>query len=143
MNKERKNVGAVLNSLATQFIVPKAVFEKAAQETGNKIAGWETTEAMGTGPFTLELADQTQIILARHEEYWGKDFYGGLPAMTKIIHPIFKSNEDGNLKFQNGELDVMRAVRPPDLEDVGEREAGGHLPAREAVLLPGLDADAC
>ena len=112
VNKERKNVGAVLNSLATQFIVPKAVFEKAAQETGNKIAGWETTEAMGTGPFTLELADQTQIILARHEEYWGKDFYGGLPAMTKIIHPIFKSNEDGNLKFQNGELDVMQQFVP-------------------------------
>jgi peptide/nickel transport system substrate-binding protein len=88
------------------------VFEKAAEETGNKIAGWETTEAMGTGPFTLELADQTQIILARHDDYWGQDFYGGLPAMTKIIHPIFKSNEDGNLKFQNGELDVMQQFVP-------------------------------
>ena len=112
VTQERKNVGAVLNSIATQFIVPKAVFEKVAEETGNKIAGWETTEAMGTGPFTLDLADQTQIILTRYEDYWGKDFYGGLPAMSTIIHPIFKSNEDGNLKFQNGELDVMQQFVP-------------------------------
>lgn len=112
INSERKNVGAVLTQLAQQFIVPKAVFEKAAEETGNKLASWETDELIGTGPFTLELADQTQIILARHEDYWGKDFYKGLPAMTKIIHPIFKSNEDGNLKFQNGELDVMQQFVP-------------------------------
>ena len=112
INAERKNVGAVLATLAQQYIVPKAVFEKAAEETGNKVASWETDEAMGTGPFTLELADQTQIILARHDDYWGKDFYGGLPAMSKIIHPIFKSNEDGNIKFQNGELDVMQQFVP-------------------------------
>lgn len=112
INAERKNVGAVLTQLAQQFIVPKAVFEKAAEETGNKLASWETDELIGTGPFTLELADQTQIILARHEDYWGKDFYEGLPAMSKIIHPIFKSNEDGNLKFQNGELDVMQQFVP-------------------------------
>ncbi|MGP5305229.1 ABC transporter substrate-binding protein [Brachybacterium alimentarium] len=112
INAERKNVGAVLATLAQQYIVPKAVFEKAAKETDNKVASWETDEAMGTGPFTLELADQTQIILARNEDYWGKDFYGGLPAMTKIVHPIFKSNEDGNIKFQNGELDVMQQFVP-------------------------------
>lgn len=112
INPERKNVGSVLTSLAQQFIVPKAVFEKAAAETGDKIASWETDEAIGTGPFTLEMADQTQIILARHEDYWGKEFYKGLPAMSKIIHPIFKSNEDGNLKFQNGELDVMQQFVP-------------------------------
>lgn len=112
INQDRKNVGSVLTQLAQQFIVPKAVFEKAAEETGNKLATWETTELLGTGPFTLELADQTQIILARNEKYWGKDFYGGLPLMTKIIHPIFKSNEDGNLKFQNGELDVMQQFVP-------------------------------
>lgn len=112
VNAERKNVGAVLTQLAQQFIVQKAAFEKAAAETGNKIASWETDEAIGTGPFTLELADQTQVILARNEKYWGKDFYGGLPAMSKIIHPIFKSNEDGNLKFQNGELDIMQQFVP-------------------------------
>ncbi|MBK0329999.1 ABC transporter substrate-binding protein [Brachybacterium halotolerans subsp. kimchii] len=112
VNKDRKNVGMVLATLAQQFIVPKAVFEKAAKETGNKLASWETKECMGTGPYTLEKADQTQIILARNEKYWGKDFYGGLPAPTKVIHPIFKSNEDGNLKFQNGELDVMQQFIP-------------------------------
>ncbi|MEZ0166976.1 ABC transporter substrate-binding protein [Kineococcus sp. LSe6-4] len=112
INQDRKNVGMVLQQLAVQFMLPKAVFEKVAAETGNKLAGWETTELLGTGPYTLELADQTQIILARNEDYWGQDFYGGLPKPTKIIHPIFKSNEDGNLKFQNGELDVMQQFVP-------------------------------
>ncbi|MGP9536774.1 ABC transporter substrate-binding protein [Brachybacterium sp. AOP43-C2-M15] len=112
INQERKNVGAVLNSLATQYIVAKSQFEQAVEESGDSIAAWETMEPLGTGPFTLELADQTQIILARHEEYWGKDHYGALPAMSKIVHPIFKSNEDGNLKFQNGELDVMQQFVP-------------------------------
>lgn len=152
LNQERKNVGAVLNSLATQYIVPKAVFEKVAEETGNKIASWETTEVVGTGPFTLELADQTQIILARNEDYWGKDFYGGLPAMSKIIHPIFKSNEDGNLKFQNGELDVMQQFVPQiwkmweSGKPVGTylREKPYYTPGSMPMLLinttkPGLD----
>ncbi|MFC0672816.1 ABC transporter substrate-binding protein [Brachybacterium hainanense] len=112
INQERKNVGAVLMQLSQQFIVNKAIYSKAAEETGNKLATWETTEAIGTGPFTLEKFDQTQIILARYEEYWGKSFYGNLPPMTKIIHPIFKSNEDGNIKFQNGELDVMQQFIP-------------------------------
>lgn len=112
VNQERKNVDMVLTQFAQQYIVPKAVFEKAAAESGNKLATWETTEAMGSGPFTLTKADQTQIVLERHDDYWGKSFYGGLPPMTKIIHPIFKSNEDGNLKFQNGEVDVMQAFVP-------------------------------
>ncbi|GAA0311378.1 ABC transporter substrate-binding protein [Kineococcus aurantiacus] len=112
INPDRKNVGMVLQQLAVQFIVPKAVFEKVAAQTGNKLASWETKELLGTGPYTLEKADQTQIILARNDKYWGQKFYGGLPAPTKIIHPIFKSNEDGNLKFQNGELDVMQAFVP-------------------------------
>ncbi|GAA1484775.1 ABC transporter substrate-binding protein [Brachybacterium fresconis] len=112
INAERKNVGAVLAQLAQQFIVPKAVFEKVVEETGKNVASWETDEAIGTGPFTLELADQTQIILARNEDYWGEEFYGGLPKMSKIIHPIFKSNEDGNIKFQSGALDVMQQFVP-------------------------------
>jgi peptide/nickel transport system substrate-binding protein len=112
INQDRKNVDMILQQLAVQFILPKKVFEKVASETGNKLASWETTELLGSGPYTLEKADQTQIILARNEKYWGQKFYGGLPAPTKIIHPIFKSNEDGNLKFQNGELDVMQQFVP-------------------------------
>jgi len=137
VNAERKNVGAVLSQLAQQFIVPKAVFEKAAAETGNNIAAWETDEAIGTGPFTLELADQTQIILARHEEYWGQEFYGGLPAMTKIIHPIFKSNEDGNIKFQSGALDVMQQFVPQiwKMWDTG-KPVGTYL-QEEPYFVPG------
>lgn len=137
VNPERKNVGAVLTYLAQQFIVPKAVFEKAAAESGNKLASWETTEAIGTGPFTLETADQTQIILARNDDYWGKDFYGGLPAMSKIIHPIFKSNEDGNIKFQNGELDVMQQFVPQISKMWDSGKPVGTYLKEEPYFVPG------
>jgi peptide/nickel transport system substrate-binding protein len=137
INKDRKNVGMVLATLAQQFIVPKAVFEKAAKETSNKLASWETKECMGTGPYTLEKADQTQIILARNEKYWGKDFYGGLPAPTKVIHPIFKSNEDGNLKFQNGELDVMQQFIPQISKMWDSGKPVGTYLQEEPYFVPG------
>jgi len=137
INQDRKNLGMVMQQLSVQVIVPKAVFEAAAAETGNSLAGWETTELLGTGPYTLELADQTQIVLARNENYWGKDFYGGLPAPTKIIHPIFKSNEDSNLKFQNGELDIMQAFVPQisKMWDAG-KPVGTYL-QEEPYYVPG------
>lgn len=152
ISSERRNVGAVMAQLAQQYILNKAQFEAAAEESGNQLASWETMEPVGTGPFTLELADQTQIILARHDDYWGQDFYGGLPPMTKIIHPIFKSNEDGNIKFQNGEIDVMQQFVPQiskmweSGKPVGTylREAPYFVPGSMPLLfmnttLPGLD----
>ena len=113
INAERKNVGAVLATLAQQYIVPKAVFEKAAEETERQSR--ELGDRRGHGHRSLHAgargsdADHPR---PRHDDYSGEDFYGGLPAMSKIIHPIFKSNEDGNIKFQNGELDVMQQFVP-------------------------------
>jgi peptide/nickel transport system substrate-binding protein len=112
INQDTKAVDTVLTALAQTYIVNKAQFEQAVKDSDKKLASWETMEPIGTGPFTLDSADNTQIILARYDDYWGKDFYGALPAFSRIIHPIFKSNEDGNIKFQNGEIDIMQAFVP-------------------------------
>ena len=37
---------------------------------------------------------------------------GGLPAPKYLVHPIFKSNDDGNLAFQNGQVDLMQQFTP-------------------------------
>ncbi len=100
-----KNVGQVLRMLTETYILPTAVFSKIADD---KLPTEIMDKPIGTGPFTLSKADQTQVVLALNENYWGKTFYGGLPVMKQIIHPIFKSNEDGNIKFQAGELDIMQ-----------------------------------
>ncbi len=105
INQKSKNVSNVLRMLTENYVLPQAVFSGIADD---KLPTEVMDKPLGTGPFTLDKADQTQIVLTRNDQYWGKTFYGGLPVMSQIIHPIFKSNEDGNIKFQAGELDVMQ-----------------------------------
>jgi peptide/nickel transport system substrate-binding protein len=105
VSQKTKNVGNLLRLLTETYILPMAVFGKIADD---KLPTEIMDKPIGTGPFTLSKADQTQVVLALNENYWGKTFYGGLPVIKQIIHPIFKSNEDGNIKFQAGELDIMQ-----------------------------------
>ena len=55
----------------------------------------------------LDKYDQTQVNLKRNDNYWGKTAFG-TPPMTTINHPIFKSNNDGDLKLESGEIDVSQ-----------------------------------
>ncbi len=105
ISQKTKNAGAVLRMLTETYILPQAVYSRIAD---NKLPTEIIDKPIGTGPFTVDKADQTQIVLKKNDAYWGKTFYGGLPVMSQIIHPIFKSNEDGNIKFQAGELDIMQ-----------------------------------
>lgn len=105
VSEKNKNVGQVLRLITETYILPMSVFGSIADD---KLPTEIIDKPIGTGPFVLDKADQTQLVLKRNDNYWGKDFYGGLPVMTQIIHPIFKSNEDGNIKFQAGELDIMQ-----------------------------------
>ncbi|HEY3339710.1 MAG TPA: ABC transporter substrate-binding protein [Propionicimonas sp.] len=105
VSQKTKNVGNLLRLLTETYILPMSVFGKIADD---KLPTEIMDKPIGTGPFTLTKADQTQVVLALNENYWGKTYYGGLPVIKQIIHPIFKSNEDGNIKFQAGELDIMQ-----------------------------------
>lgn len=105
INQTTKNVSNVLRMLTENYVLPQSVFASIADD---KLNTEVMNKPVGTGPFTLDKADQTQVVMKRNDGYWGKTFYGGLPVMSQIIHPIFKSNEDGNIKFQAGELDIMQ-----------------------------------
>ena len=98
------NPGFVKNFLAFTMIVPKAVFGSIAPD---KIPAETNLKPIGSGPFLLDKYDQTQIALKRNDNYWGKAIFG-TPPMTAIIHPIFKSNNDGDLKLESGEIDVSQ-----------------------------------
>ncbi|MCB0910263.1 MAG: twin-arginine translocation signal domain-containing protein [Propionibacteriaceae bacterium] len=105
VNQKTKNVSNILRMLTENYVLPQAVFSGIADD---KLPTEVMDKPIGTGPFTLDKADQTQVVLTLNDKYWGQTFYGGLPVMKQIIHPIFKSNEDGNIKFQAGELDIMQ-----------------------------------
>src|ERR687894_491640 len=62
---------------------------------------------IGSGPFTVDKADQTQINLVRNDNYWGKAVFGETPVRI-MNHPIFKSNNDGDLKLESGEIDASQ-----------------------------------
>lgn len=109
INQKSKNVSEVLRQLCEQYVFPKHVLEKIADD---KLMTEQIDTPIGTGPFPLSKADQTQIVMKRNDNYWGKTFYGGMPVFSQIIHPIFKSNEDANLKLQSGEIDVAQTFTP-------------------------------
>ncbi|HEY9293549.1 MAG TPA: ABC transporter substrate-binding protein [Microlunatus sp.] len=99
------NLLAIKNAIAGTFILPKHIFEP--WESAGKITDEANLKPVGSGPFTVKLADQTQVVLTRVDNYWGKDVFG-TPAMTGITHPIFKSNQDGDLKLESGEIDASQ-----------------------------------
>ena len=94
----------VKNFIASVAIVPKAVFGSISPD---KISSETNLKPIGSGPFLLDKYDQTQVNLKRNDNYWGKTAFG-TPPMTTINHPIFKSNNDGDLKLESGEIDVSQ-----------------------------------
>jgi peptide/nickel transport system substrate-binding protein len=94
----------VKNFICNARIVPKAVFGSIAPD---KIPAETNLKPIGSGPFLLDKYDQTQVNLKRNDNYWGKAVFG-TPAMTTINHPIFKSNNDGDLKLESGEIDASQ-----------------------------------
>jgi peptide/nickel transport system substrate-binding protein len=98
------NPGFVKNFIATVLIVSKAAFGSIAPD---KVAAEPNVKPIGSGPYLLDKYDQTQINLKRHDNYWGKAAFG-TPAPVTINHPIFKSNNDGDLKLESGEIDASQ-----------------------------------
>ncbi|MET1005870.1 MAG: ABC transporter substrate-binding protein [Propionibacteriaceae bacterium] len=97
------NPASVKDAIASVFIVPKAIWEPF----GTDLAKQENLKPIGSGPFVLDKYDQTQINLTRFDGYWGTSVFG-TPAMKTINHPIFKSNNDSDLKFEGGQLDAVQ-----------------------------------
>ncbi len=112
INQDRRNVSVVLMWITQVYILPKHIWQQVAQTNNNRFSAYQTTTPIGTGPFPLHKADPTQVSMKLNQAYWGKDFYGGLPAFSLITHPIYASDKDSYAHFQNGEIDVMQAFVP-------------------------------
>lgn len=104
------NPGMVRNFLATTFILPQHIW--AGVEAKNKTIGNYTNfEPVGSGPYKINLHDQTQVGLDQVSSYWGKSIFG-TPKPKYINHPVFKDNTAGDLNFQNGSVDVSQQFTP-------------------------------
>jgi peptide/nickel transport system substrate-binding protein len=111
LGRDPYNPGLVRNSLATTFILPRHIWEPREAE-GKPMGEHENLDPVGSGPYQVESYNQQQISLKRFDDYWGKQVMGGLPKPTYIVHPIFKGNQDGDLRFERGGVDVMQQFTP-------------------------------
>ena len=69
------------------------------------------TAPVGSGPYQVSTASAEQVIITRVEDYWGAEKVG-MPVPKTIVHPIFDSNDAGNLAFQRAEVDVSQQFAP-------------------------------
>ncbi|HEU5483911.1 MAG TPA: ABC transporter substrate-binding protein, partial [Microlunatus sp.] len=106
--EEPFNPGFVRNAIATVYVLPQHVFSKL---TGTALTENANDDPVGSGPFQLDTADQTQINLKRADSYWGSQVHG-TPPMTTINHPIFKTGNDGDIKLESGEIDASQQFTP-------------------------------
>ncbi|NLV92324.1 MAG: ABC transporter substrate-binding protein [Firmicutes bacterium] len=110
LNPANPNRGMVEQYLGTIKIVPEHIWSKVEEEDGTVIR-YANTEPVGSGPYKLLFANQQQIVMERDDNYWGIPIYGK-PAPRYFVHPIFKSNDAGNLALERGQVDWSQQFAP-------------------------------
>jgi peptide/nickel transport system substrate-binding protein len=151
LNPEQLNIGQVKFWLHNERIIPKHIWEaRAAGDT--PLSQFVDENPVGSGPYKLLNYTSERIALERYEEYWGKEVFG-TPAPRYVVHPIFDSNDAGNLAFQQGTVDLSQQFAPQIWQMWEEKglpvgtwftESPYHIPGNIPLLhinvhRPGLD----
>lgn len=141
LNPKNLNPNMVKNTIAGTWILPKKVWDE--KEKAGDLQKDTNMQPIGTGPYSVDKVDQTQVVLKRNDSYWGKTVYGALPAPTSIVHPIFKGNSDGDLALEQGNIDVSQQFTPQVWQmwekkglpvSTWEKKAPYHLPGNIPFL---------
>ncbi|HHY99116.1 MAG TPA: ABC transporter substrate-binding protein, partial [Firmicutes bacterium] len=80
-------------------------------EAAGKLKDDPNFEPVGSGPYKLLSYSPEQIVVERDDNYWGIPYFGK-PAPKYIVHPIFKSNDAGNLALERAEVDLSQQFCP-------------------------------
>lgn len=107
-NPERTHPGMVRHLLTQIQILPQHIWEEREAEG---VAGVVDMEPVGSGPYQVSIASPEQVVITRYEDYWGAEAVG-MPVPKNIVHPIFDSNDAGNLALQRGEIDLSQQFAP-------------------------------
>ncbi|MCL4860833.1 MAG: ABC transporter substrate-binding protein [Caldilineaceae bacterium] len=110
LNPERLNAGMFKQFMATVRILPQHIWEER-EASGEPLTLIVDDDPVGSGPYKVLNFSPERVALARDDNYWGQEIYG-LPAPKYVVHPIFKSNDDGNLALQRGEVDLSQQFVP-------------------------------
>lgn len=110
LNTKKLNPGLVKNTLANTAILPQHVWS-GLEKSEKSLLQYANMKPVGSGPYKLQQANNERVVLVRDDGYWGKAVWG-LPAPKYVVHPIFKSNDAGNLAFEQGQLDLSQQFAP-------------------------------
>ncbi len=93
-----------LEILAMPFF--SAVDQSYINSVGNKT--FDSTKAMGTGPFELQSMTTNQAVFTKNPHYWEVDANGNhLPYLDKITMRINKNAQVDALNFEQGQTAIM------------------------------------
>jgi peptide/nickel transport system substrate-binding protein len=110
LNPDQINPGMFRNFLVDVYVVPQHTWTEF-EASGESLTQVVDMAPVASGPYKVRDASPERIVLERDENYWGKEALG-FPAPKYAIHPIFKSNDDGNLALQRGEVDLSQQFVP-------------------------------
>ncbi|WP_218577506.1 ABC transporter substrate-binding protein [Phytohabitans rumicis] len=111
LNQAQLNPGMIKAHLAQIPIVPRHLWERLERRYAH-LSEYYTQDPLGSGPYRVQVADESQLVMVRDDKYWGRCFRGRLPAPQYIVHPVFDGNDAGNTAFERGEVDVMQQYLP-------------------------------
>jgi len=111
VNMSKPNRGEVLKYIATVLILPQHIWQSIADKGQSALLQETNFSPVGSGPYTVQSYSAEQVVLAQTASYWGASLYG-LPTPKYVVHPIFKSNDDGNLALKQGQLDWSQQFVP-------------------------------
>ncbi len=117
--------------ISSTYILPKKVYKaledkaiaavKAETDSGDidtgavleKICEYKADNPVASGPYTIQSYNDQRVVLKRDSTYWGTVMHGGeLPPPVYIVHPIYKTNDAGNLALVQGDLDLSQNFIP-------------------------------
>ncbi|WAH35718.1 ABC transporter substrate-binding protein [Alicyclobacillus dauci] len=93
-----------LKILAMPFL--SATDPSFVNKVGN--AAFDTTKAMGTGPFILQSNGQNKVVLVKNPNYWQKDSQGNqLPYLDKVTMNVNNNPELDSMHWEQGQTAFM------------------------------------
>lgn len=108
---KKENQGLVDQYVATVYILPKHIWAPIAAKGQSALLQATNFHPVGSGPYELKSYSPERIVLQKTDNYWGKSLYG-MPVPKYLIHPIFKSNDDGNLALKQANVDWSQQFVP-------------------------------
>lgn len=104
-----------------EVILPKHIFEKAEEEMAaqNKtIFDYTFNPPVGTGPYKLLSWASDRSICVRWDDWWGKKYFGRLPAPKYFAFIMGTSNDDAMRKLIAGDADWTTIAPQPNMEQL-------------------------